>query len=117
VPKINLMEIIQKMFRDRLREELKKFDEKREKALENDERIWVFLNQLPTEYTGKNYSSKEISDKEKINLKDLLQYNEQCFPPCMRNMFDELIKNNHLKHFARLSLGLFLKGAGLSLED
>jgi len=39
VPKINLMEIIQKMFRDRLREELKKFDEKREKALENDERI------------------------------------------------------------------------------
>ena len=59
----------------------------------------------------------EISDKEKINLKDLLQYNEQCFPPCMRNMFDELIKNNHLKHFARLSLGLFLKGAGLSLED
>ena len=32
-------------------------------------------------------------------------------------MFDELMKNSHLKHSARLSLGLFLKGAKLSLED
>jgi uncharacterized protein YecE (DUF72 family) len=57
------------MFRDRLREELMIFNEKREKILENDERIRVFLNQLPTQYTGKDYlGSKEISDKEKINL-------------------------------------------------
>ena len=35
----------------------------------------------------------------------------------MRNMFDELVKNSHLKHFARLSLGLFLKGTGLTIED
>lgn len=35
----------------------------------------------------------------------------------MRNMMDALYKEHHLKHSARLSLGLFLKGAGLSLPD
>ena len=35
----------------------------------------------------------------------------------MRVMMDQLQKDHHLRHFARLSLGLFLKGAGLSLED
>jgi len=35
----------------------------------------------------------------------------------MRNLYDELKRNNHLKHMSRLQLGLFLKGAGLSLEE
>jgi hypothetical protein len=31
------------------------------------------------------------------------------FPPCMRNLHERLKRDHHLKHFARLQLGLFLK--------
>jgi DNA primase large subunit len=32
-------------------------------------------------------------------------------------MYDNLKKDHHLRHDARLQLGLFLKGIGLNLED
>ena len=32
-------------------------------------------------------------------------------------MIKNLKNNHHLRHYGRLNLGLFLKGAGLSLED
>ena len=35
----------------------------------------------------------------------------------MRNLYDSLKQNHHLKHFGRLQLGLFFKGIGLTLED
>ena len=36
-------------------------------------------------------------------------------PPCMAYLVEGLNDKGHLKHFGRLQLGLFLKGAGLSL--
>lgn len=35
----------------------------------------------------------------------------------MKQMFSALKADHHLRHNARLQLGLFLKGIGLSLED
>ena len=35
----------------------------------------------------------------------------------MRNLYDNLKINHHLKHEGRIQLGLFLKGGGLSFED
>lgn len=39
------------------------------------------------------------------------------FPLCMRNLFNDLKRDQHLRHFGRLQFGLFLKGIGLSVEE
>ena len=72
VPKINVIDILSKIFKEKLKKELMIFNEKREMAVQNDERIKVFLNQLPNQYLGKDYSeNREISDKSRIKLVDL----------------------------------------------
>ena len=39
------------------------------------------------------------------------------FPPCMRNMYDALMKNHKLFHQGRLHFGLFIKGIGLTMDE
>ena len=38
-------------------------------------------------------------------------------PLCMKHLHGGLRKESHLKHWGRLQYGLFLKGAGMELED
>lgn len=38
-------------------------------------------------------------------------------PLCMAFPMDGLNEKGHLRHFGRLQLGLFLKGAGLNLQE
>lgn len=42
---------------------------------------------------------------------------QEHFPPCMRNIHLNLRKDHHIKHYARLYFGLFLKGIGMRVED
>ena len=46
-----------------------------------------------------------------------LQLSKESFPPCMCHLHESLRRDHHLKHFARLQYGLFLKGIGLTLEQ
>ena len=46
-----------------------------------------------------------------------LQLSKESFPPCMRHLHESLRRDHHLKHFARLQYGLFLKNIGLTLEQ
>lgn len=41
----------------------------------------------------------------------------ESFPPCMRRIHSELRAEHHLKYFARQQYGLFLKGAGMPLDE
>lgn len=47
----------------------------------------------------------------------IFQIAKESFPPCMRHLHETLRKEHHLKHFARLQYGLFLKSIGLTLEQ
>lgn len=51
-----------------------------------------------------------------INASTVLQYRNN-MPLCMRQLQVGLEQDHKLKHWGRLQYGLFLKGAGLSMED
>uniref|UniRef100_A0A804RKG6 DNA primase large subunit n=1 Tax=Zea mays TaxID=4577 RepID=A0A804RKG6_MAIZE len=79
------------------------------------DRLTPIVEALSNAYFGPDYSQPK--DAVDISLKDIDQLAKSSFPLCMRHMLDKLRENHHLKHGGRLQFGLFLKGAGLKLED
>lgn len=39
------------------------------------------------------------------------------FPPCMKHLHDELIRNHRLSHYARFYYSLFLKECGMKIDE
>jgi DNA primase large subunit len=58
-------------------------------------------------------SGEKVTDLNAQNVADHLKH----LPLCMAQLQLGLQHDRHLKHWGRLQYGLFLKGAGLSLED
>ncbi|KEG13732.1 DNA primase large subunit [Trypanosoma grayi] len=52
-----------------------------------------------------------------IGAGDVRRLAETHFPLCMRQVDEHLRREGHLKHYGRLTYGLFLKAIGLSLQD
>ncbi|CAL5067341.1 unnamed protein product [Urochloa decumbens] len=77
------------------------------------DRLTPIVEALSNAYFGPDYSQ----DAVEISVKDIDQLAKSSFPLCMRHMLDKLRENHHLKHGGRMQFGLFLKGAGLKLED
>ena len=69
----------------------------------------------------KTYHSRKPSKELKRSLKVIKEgatgAHAKVFPPCMRDVMDELHVKKHLRHFKRYELNLFLKGIGLPLEE
>jgi DNA primase large subunit len=70
---------------------------------------------LSTRYLGPDYS--QLKSKTTIGLQDLDSLAQRSFPLCMRHLYTKVKEDHHLRHGGRQQLGLFLKGAGLKLED
>ncbi|XP_069175390.1 DNA primase large subunit-like [Procambarus clarkii] len=85
--------------------------------LEDDERLMKLLQDFDKRYTGNDYSQKKNSENLRITPDMIDQLASKSFPLCMRQLNDTLRTTHHLRHGGRLSYGLFLKAAGLSLED
>lgn len=89
--------------------------------LEEDERLLPRLHTIHYENVTK--LEKAQRDKDRPSNRELVtpdmidELAKDSFPPCMRNMHENLRKNHHLKHYGRLHYGLFLKSIGLSLDD
>lgn len=75
------------------------------------------LQDFDKRYTGNDYSQKKSGDGLHITPADIDQLSVKSFPLCMRQLNDTLKGTHHLRHGGRLQYGLFLKAAGLSLED
>ncbi|KAI6202868.1 hypothetical protein M3Y94_00490400 [Aphelenchoides besseyi] len=73
--------------------------------------LYQLVNEGSTSRTIPNATGREIRPEQVDEL------SRSSFPPCMRQIHSNLRENNHLKHFARQQYGLFLKGAGMSLDN
>eukprot|EP01063_Lacrimia_lanifica_P009454 TRINITY_DN16458_c0_g1_i1.p1 TRINITY_DN16458_c0_g1~~TRINITY_DN16458_c0_g1_i1.p1 ORF type:complete len:644 (+),score=189.95 TRINITY_DN16458_c0_g1_i1:77-1933(+) len=64
-------------------------------------------------------SGRKQRDEEDVGLdiEDIAEHAHQHFPLCMRDMDTALRKDHHLKFNGRFQYGLFLKAAGLSLDN
>lgn len=85
--------------------------------LEDDERLMRLLQDFDKRYTGSDYSQKKGGEKHRITPDMIDQLAATSFPLCMRQLNDTLRTTHHLRHGGRVTYGLFLKAAGLSLED
>lgn len=97
-------------------------EENMQKALERgikmDERLKRLVEAIPKITFGKDYTNAEHrSYKGHININDLNTIAAQHYPLCMHEMHHHLTTKHHLRHYARIQYGAFLKGMGLSLEE
>ena len=61
---------------------------------------------------------KEMPNDEKLRtMNDVDMVSERCFPLCMSLIERHINQYSHLMHFGRLQYTLFLKGAGLSVDE
>ena len=62
--------------------------------------------------------TKEVTDYQKLKtIKDIEECYRQCFPLCMYMIEEHLNKFSHLMYLGRIQFTLFLKGAGLPVEE
>lgn len=84
--------------------------------VEEEGRIAPLLKTMNSHYTGKkNYTEQSMGDSEvtAANVDALAA----SMPLCMSETHAGLKRDHKLKHWGRLQYGLFLKGAGMSMEE
>jgi DNA primase large subunit len=62
-------------------------------------------------------SKTTFGDDSRVSLDQVPALAQRNFPLCMQHLYSTLIADRHLRHAGRMQLGLFLKKAGLSLEE
>lgn len=95
--------------------------------LDEDGRLLPILSHLSLSYLSGSTSSDYAfdggsaggsgDDRDRFTAEMVDGLARRHFPPCMRHLWEEGQERHHLKHYARLQLGLFLKGVGLSIDE
>lgn len=81
-----------------------------------DTRIGPLLKNMNKQYIGKDFN-KSSGGVDKLTPELIDDAAENHMPLCMKHLHQNLKKDHKLKHWGRLQYGLFLKGAGLEMED
>jgi len=116
VPLSKLVTIIVSTYRSSLSKGLVEASHVFDRTVAPDTRIAPLLKNMNKQYTGKDFGKSEGSI-DKLTAGDVEKAAEHNMPLCMKNLHINLKKEHKLKHFGRLQYGLFLKGAGMELQD
>jgi hypothetical protein len=86
--------------------------------LDEDERLGPVIDHLASSFLSgiaeSNYQPEGETAGSVVTAEMVDDVARKHFPACMRNLYERLKRDHHLKHFGRLQLGLFLKvGVGI----
>jgi DNA primase large subunit len=85
--------------------------------VEEEGRIAPLLKTMNSHYTGNNrYTEQSSLGDHDINAANIDSLSKS-MPLCMSQLHAGLKREHKLKHWGRLQYGLFLKGAGMSMEE
>eukprot|EP00178_Gracilaria_changii_P000537 TRINITY_DN1065_c0_g1_i2.p1 TRINITY_DN1065_c0_g1~~TRINITY_DN1065_c0_g1_i2.p1 ORF type:complete len:638 (+),score=102.40 TRINITY_DN1065_c0_g1_i2:90-1916(+) len=118
VPQSNILEVVAAQFRSLLSASLITAM-KYAPIAERDERLKPILRSIRQHFEADEQSKKAFDPNasiDRISLKELDQ-SLPAMPLCMHNMMTQLRQNHHLRHSARIQLGVFLKGCGFTMEE
>ncbi|KAI9364974.1 eukaryotic and archaeal DNA primase, large subunit-domain-containing protein [Zopfochytrium polystomum] len=107
-------------FRERLRDALEA-TARAMPRMDEDDRLAPVLNSIARQLATGGYDPNNTAAGAGAGTIRAAEVNrlakEGHFPPCMLHMQTHLAANSHLKHTGRLQFSLFLKGAGLPLDE
>ncbi|ODO08615.1 DNA primase large subunit [Cryptococcus wingfieldii CBS 7118] len=119
VPQSLQFSLVLQLFCDRLEKALE-FTAKNLPRLDEDERLGPVIDHLVASFLSgigdADYQPAENAG-DTITADTIDEVARKHFPPCMRHLYDSLKRDNHLKHYGRLQLTLFIKGLGVPLDQ
>eukprot|EP00518_Triparma_eleuthera_P006325 CAMPEP_0182472074 /NCGR_PEP_ID=MMETSP1319-20130603/21493_1 /TAXON_ID=172717 /ORGANISM="Bolidomonas pacifica, Strain RCC208" /LENGTH=481 /DNA_ID=CAMNT_0024672703 /DNA_START=159 /DNA_END=1601 /DNA_ORIENTATION=- len=86
-------------------------------VVSQDTRVGPLLKNMNRQYTGRSFGDDAAGAAGDLTAATVDDYAKRSMPLCMRAAHDGLKKDHKLKHDARRQYGLFLKGAGMSMEE
>lgn len=118
VPQANILDVVIGLFRAKLNQSMTQAS-KAVFLADNDRRMRPILDSVRAHHAASEQSSKKFDTEqnaERISLNEL-QESLPSMPLCMQNMMAQLRQHHHLRHAARMQLGVFLMGCGLTMEE
>lgn len=118
VPERNVADIVIAQFRAKLSAALMTAS-KAVSIADADPRMNPILDSIRQHFVASDGSKKTFDPAESVDCISLneLDSSIDAMPLCMRNMLQKLRQNHHLRHSARMQLGVFLKGCGLTMDE
>ncbi len=115
VPLSKLVSTIVTRFRTILGRALAEATNQFDMVTSSDPRIGPLLKNMNKQYMGRDFTKGPVTDR--LTPESIDSSADQHMPLCMKHLHGGLKREHKLKHWGRLQYGLFLKGAGLELED
>lgn len=116
VPSGKLVSIVTARFRSNLSRSLARAAASFSNIAE-DSRIGPLLKNMNRQYTGRDFSKDSAALAGELTAANVDEYAKRSMPLCMRQAHNGLNKDHKLKYDARRQYGLFLKAAGLPMEE
>ncbi|ODM90523.1 DNA primase large subunit [Orchesella cincta] len=114
VPYNDVASVIALKFRSWLSESLSLL-KKNIHLVDDDERLQPLITGFERRHVGTDSTAPKNGDA--VSVAQLSGFSQKSFPLCMKQLYDVVQKEHHLKHWGRLQLGLFFKRLGLPMDE